>query len=374
MRTMVRWHSPHFRYRRLTAAVAVTAAAALAVTACSSAASSSPGSSPGGGAASSAGGDSGASQNSGSSGALTNVNVTVSTATVAYSALYLAIANGYFKDEGLNVTITVVAGGGATIPALLSNSAQFGISSVFHQLDAAAQGQHVVSIGAINIGEGLDVVISKKKAQELGITPNSTLAQKGAALKNLTVGVISSSGEPYYVLADLAKRGGVDPSQLKMQDITGNAAVTAFKRGEIDAVEIGLPVTTEVLGTGQAETLISCANGDLPDLVGDAIDTVLANPSYVSSHPDVAKHFLAAIGKAQAYYTSNPTQAGAVLKKGYFQSVEQSVYDSAWTESLKVQPSTPTLTVGELQRTINFVESTSGKKVDATAASLLGKV
>jgi NitT/TauT family transport system substrate-binding protein len=232
----------------------------------------------------------------------------------------------------------------------------------------------VVSIGAINIGEGLDVVISKKKAQELGITPNSSLAQKGAALKNLTVGVISSSGEPYYVLADLAKRGGISPSQVKMQDITGNGAVTAFQRGEIDAVEIGLPVTTEVLGTGQAETLVSAANGDLPDLVGDAIDTVLANPSWVSSHEDVAKRFLAAIGKAQAYYTSNPTQAGAVLKKGYFQSVSQSVYNAAWTESLKVQPSTPTLTVGELQRTINFVERTSGKKVNVTAASLLGKV
>lgn len=363
---MIRWHSRQSRRRRYGVVVLASAAALLAA-ACSS--SSSSGSAIGAGAAA-GGGNAGQS----TSGGLTNVNVTVSTATVAYSALYLAIQNGYFKKQGLNVTITVVKGGGATIPALLSNSAQFGISSVFHQIDAVAQGQNVVSIGAINIGEGLDVVISKKKAQELGITPNSTLAQKGAALKDLTVGVISSSGEPYYVLADLAKRGGIDPSQLKMQDITGNAAVTAFQRGEIDAVEIGLPVTTEVLATGQAETLISCANGDLPDLVGDAIGTVLANPSWVSSHRDVAKRFLTAIGQAQAFYTSNPAQAGAILKKGYFQSVPQSVYNDAWTESLKVQPSTPTLTVGQLQRTINFVESTSGKKLNVTAASLLGKV
>jgi NitT/TauT family transport system substrate-binding protein len=368
---MIRWHSRQSRRARY-GVVVLASAAALLATACSS--SSSTGSAVGAGQAAGGGSTSGGSADQSSSGGLTNVNVTVSTATVAYSALYLAIQNGYFKKQGLNVTITVVAGGGATIPALLSNSAQFGISSVFHQLDAAAQGQKVVSIGAINIGEGLDVVISKKKAQELGITPNSTLAQKGAALKNLTVGVISSSGEPYYVLADLAKRGGIDPSQVKMQNITGSGAVTAFQRGEIDAVEIGLPVTTEVLATGQAETLISCANGDLPDLVGDAIDTVLANPSWVSSHEDVAKRFLVAIGQAQAYYTSNPTQAGAILKKGYFQSVPQSVYNDAWTESLKVQPSTPTLTVGELQRTIDFVENTSGKKVNVTAASLLGTV
>lgn len=354
---MLHWHAPRFRQRRLT--VALAAVAALAVAGCSSAASSS---------------GSGNDQAATSGGGTTNINVTVSAASVAYAALYIAEANGYFKQEGLNVSITTVNGGGATVPALLSNSAQFGFSSVFHQMDAAEQGQKVVSIGAINIGEGLDVVISKAKAKQLGLTPNSTLAQKGAALKDLTIGALSDSGEPYYVLADLARRGGLSPSQMHIQTISGSASVTALQRGEIDGIEIGLPVTTQALATGDAETLISCPAGDLPDLVGDAIETVLANPSWVASHEAVAQKFLAAIGKAQAYYTANPAQAGTLVRNAYFKSVPLAVYNSAWNEVRKVLPSSPTLTLNEMQRTINFVQNASGKKVNLTAASLIETV
>jgi NitT/TauT family transport system substrate-binding protein len=355
---MVRWQSPQFRPKR--SAVVLAAAAALLVAACSSSASSA--------------GGSGSDQAASTSGGTTNLNVTVSAASVAYAALYIAEAKGYFQDEGLHVNITTVSGGGATVPALLSNSAQFGFSSVFHQMDGAEAGQRVVSIGAINIGEGLDVVISKKKAQQLGLTASSTLAQKGAVLKNITVGALSDSGEPYYVLADLAKQGGLNPSQVKIESISGTGAVTALERGEVDAIEIGLPVTTEALASGDAETLISCPAGDLPNLVGDAIETVLANPAYVQSHESVAKRFLAAIGKAQAFYTSNPTQAGTIVRNAYFQSVPESVYEAAWKEVLKVLPSSPTLTLNEMQRTINFVDYASGKKVNLTAAELLGTV
>jgi NitT/TauT family transport system substrate-binding protein len=351
---MVRWQSPQFRPKR--SAVVLAAAAALLVAACSSSASS------------------GSGQVASTSSGTTNLNVTVSAASVAYAALYIAEAKGYFQDEGLHVNLTTVSGGGATVPALLSNSAQFGFSSVFHQMDAAEEGQKVVSIGAINVGEGLDIVISKKKAQQLGLTANSTLAQKGAALKDITIGALSDSGEPYYVVADLAKQGGLNPSQVKIESISGTGAVTALERGEIDAIEIGLPVTTEALATGNAETLISCPAGDLPNLVGDATETILANPAYVQSHESVTKRFLAAIGKAQAFYTSNPDQAATIVRNAYFQSVPESVYEAAWKEILKVLPASPTLTLNELQRTINFVSFASGKKVNLTASELLGTV
>lgn len=361
---MLRWKALRYRHMRFLAVVGTVAA--LALTACGGAGSA------GAGGGEVNGGNVTPEGAEGASGTTTKINVVVSVASIAYSALYIAQSQGFFLDQGITVNITTVSGGGATVPALQSDSAQFGFSSVFHQIDAVQKGQQIVSIGATNIGEGLDVVVSPKKMQELGLTSSSTLAQKGAALKDMKIGVVSTSGEPYYVLADLAKQGTLDPSKLNMQTIAGPAAVTAMQRGQIDGMTIGLPVTTQAMAQLGAQTLISCPAGDLPDLVGTATETILASQAYISSHADVAKRFLAAIARAQQFYTANPDQAAKVVHDGYFKSVDQNVFDTAWKESLKVMPSSPTLTVDQVQRAIDFVSNASGKKVPLTGSQLLG--
>ncbi|GAA5199873.1 hypothetical protein GCM10023322_76470 [Rugosimonospora acidiphila] len=311
---------------------------------------------------------------SGNDGGPASVKVVVSTASISYAPLYIAVKQGFFKDQKLTVSITTVSGGGATVPALQSGSAQFGFSSVFHQLDAVQQGQKIVSIAAVNTGEGLDVVVSKKKAAQLGLNANSTLAQKGQALKHLKVGVISTSGEPYYVLSDLARAGGVDPSELNMEAVASSAAITAMKTGQIDAMTIGLPVTTEAIEQAGAQILVSCPAGDLPDLHEAPTETVLASASYVTSHASVTSRFVKAIGQAEAYLKANSDQAAETVRTGYFAKVDKQVFDTAWAEIANVTPAEPTLTAEQLQRTVDFVSRASGKKVKATGDQLLGVV
>jgi NitT/TauT family transport system substrate-binding protein len=303
-----------------------------------------------------------------------SVKVVVSVASIAYAPLYIAEKQGYFKDQKITVSITTVSGGGATVPALQSGSAQFGFSSVFHQLDAVEQGQKIVSIAGINTGEGLDVVVSKKKAAQLGLTANSTLAEKGAALRQLKVGVVSTSGEPFYVLADLAKAGGVKSQDLHLQAVAGSAGITAMKTGQIDAMTIGLPVTTQAIAQAGAQMLVSCPAGDLPDLKDAPTETILASASYISSHADVTSRFVRAIGQAEAYLKANSDQAAETVRNGYFPTVDKSVFDTAWAEIAMVTPATPALTAAQLQNTIDFVTNATGKKVKATGADLLGTV
>src|SRR5215472_15882268 len=42
--------------------------------------------------------------------------------SILYAPAYMALANGYFKDAGLDVTMTTAQGGDKTVAALLSNS------------------------------------------------------------------------------------------------------------------------------------------------------------------------------------------------------------------------------------------------------------
>ena len=47
--------------------------------------------------------------------------------SILYAPAYAAIANGYFKDAGLDVAMTTAQGGDKTVAALLSNSADIAL-------------------------------------------------------------------------------------------------------------------------------------------------------------------------------------------------------------------------------------------------------
>ena len=47
--------------------------------------------------------------------------------SILYAPAYVAITNGYFKDAGLDVTLTTAQGGDKSVAALLSNSADIAL-------------------------------------------------------------------------------------------------------------------------------------------------------------------------------------------------------------------------------------------------------
>src|SRR6266478_6438943 len=47
--------------------------------------------------------------------------------SILYAPAYAAIANGYFKDAGLDVSLTTAQGGDKSVAALLSNSADIAL-------------------------------------------------------------------------------------------------------------------------------------------------------------------------------------------------------------------------------------------------------
>ena len=72
------------------------------------------------------------------------IKVTVPAAAVTFASLYHAKAAGYFTEEGLDVEIVTVAGGGA-LQALLARDAQVCVSPSTYQLQAWEKGQKLLA-------------------------------------------------------------------------------------------------------------------------------------------------------------------------------------------------------------------------------------
>jgi ABC-type nitrate/sulfonate/bicarbonate transport system substrate-binding protein len=114
------------------------------------------------------------------------VKVTVPAAAVTFASLYHARAAGYFAEEGLDVEIVTVPGGGSR-QARIARDAQVCLTPGTSQMQAYEKGQPLLATATILNRNAINVVMHRDVAKERGITDKSPLADKIKALKGLKV-------------------------------------------------------------------------------------------------------------------------------------------------------------------------------------------
>ena len=102
--------------------------------------------------------------------------------TLTFSLVFIAEDAGFFKKEHLKVSTRNLVGVAAT-NAVIAGSADFtmGTGPVF--LRAAAQGQRMLALANLIDRPLVELVMRKDVAEAEKITPQTTLAERGKALK-----------------------------------------------------------------------------------------------------------------------------------------------------------------------------------------------
>ena len=159
-----------------------------------------------------------------------------------YLPLTLAERLGYFKEQGLNVTINDFAGGAQSLQALVGGSIDVVAGAYEHTIRMQAKGQDIKAI--IELGRFPGIV--------LGVKKDKAASFKGFAdLKGMKIGVTApGSSTNFFVMYLMVKNG------LKADDASfirvgaGPTAVAAIKRGELDASSNLDPVITKLQQDG----------------------------------------------------------------------------------------------------------------------------
>jgi NitT/TauT family transport system substrate-binding protein len=159
-----------------------------------------------------------------------------------YLPLTLAERLGYFKEQGLDVTINDFAGGAQSLQALVGGSIDVVAGAYEHTIRMQAKGQDIKAV--IELGRFPGIVLGVKKDKAAGF--------KGFAdLKGMKIGVTApGSSTNFFVMYLMVKNG------LKADDASfirvgaGPTAVAAMKRGEIDAISNLDPVITKLQQDG----------------------------------------------------------------------------------------------------------------------------
>ena len=159
-----------------------------------------------------------------------------------YLPLTIAETQGYFKAEGLEVTVADFAGGSRALQALVGGSADVTSGAFEHTINMQVKGQRLRAF--VLQGRAPQIV--------LGINPKTMPNYKSIAdLKGKKIGV-TAPGSSTNVLANFVlAKAGLKPSDVSIIGVgAGSGAVAAMRSGQVDAMSNLDPVITLLSRSG----------------------------------------------------------------------------------------------------------------------------
>ena len=156
--------------------------------------------------------------------------------------LTIAEERGFFKDEGLDVTIVDFAGGSRALAALLNGSADVVSGAFMHTVNMQFRG-HPMRAFALQ-GRTPQIV--------LGFNPRTMGHYKTVKdLKGCKIGVTAAGSSTHALVNFVLARAGLRPGDVGIVGVgAGSGAVAAMRNNQIDAISNLEPVITMLLRAG----------------------------------------------------------------------------------------------------------------------------
>jgi len=159
-----------------------------------------------------------------------------------YLPLTVAEQKGFFKDEGLDLTIVDFAGGSKALAAVVGGSADVVSGAFEHTVNMQFKGQPMRAF--VLQGRAPQIV--------LGVNPKTMPDFKSVAdLKGKKIGVTAPGSSTTVMANFVLAKAGLKPSDVSIVGVgASNGAVAAMRSGNIDAISNLDPVITLLLRSG----------------------------------------------------------------------------------------------------------------------------
>lgn len=330
------------RTRQATAALAVGIALALSLAGCG-----------GGGKGATAG----ATGSSGGTKDLGSATVVLGGKVITWAPAYVAVCQGFFKNHGLDVSLTVSEHGTtAAIAALVSGDATSAMTGAPAAVAPIRQGAPVQLLFNASQGYGVQVAASTQWMKDHHITKSSSLADRVKALKGARVGILNPGDSIDQLYKYVLPKYGLDPNK----DITETAfggyppQLAAMKIGSLDVIAGSPPWAATAESQGIGQTLFSGTEipglNKYPYLVGDA------NTNDIKNNPDKVKALVAGMADAMSYLRKNPNGGKGCLRKE-FPDLDQKTFDSAYDFAMTTVPKSPLITKDVYKALSDFADA-----------------
>ena len=227
--------------------------------------------------------------------------------SVFYAPMYVAISEGFFEEEGLEIDLSTGQGADKTMQQLLSKNADIGFSGPEQVVYIYNQGRedYPVVFGQLTQRDGSFLV--GREAEE-------NFNWRSLKGKELIGG--RPGGIPEMALEYVLRENGLNPSTdvNMVTNIDFTATSGAFKSGTGDYVALFEPTAT-MLENDEGGSIVASVGESAGNISYTCFYTT---KSYMDKNPEVVQKFTNAIYKAQQWVKEHTNEEVAKSISSYF--------------------------------------------------------
>lgn len=235
--------------------------------------------------------------------ALTEVTLNEVAHSIFYAPMYVAIEEGYFAEEGIDLTLVTGFGADKVMTAVLSGEAQIGFMGAESSVYAFQEGANdaVVNFAQLTQRAG-NFLVAREEMPDF----------RWEDIKGKTVLGGRKGGMPQMVFEYILKEQGIDPAADVdiNQSIDFGSTAAAFSGGQGDfSVEFEPSATAlEKEGAGYVVASLGVDSGYVP------YTSFSAKTSYMKAHPEIIQSVTNALQRGMNYVQAHtPEEIAAVI-------------------------------------------------------------
>ncbi|MGJ9422233.1 ABC transporter substrate-binding protein [Aeromicrobium sp. CF3.5] len=221
-------------------------------------------------------------------------------------AIVVGQEQGFFEDEGIDLTVEMAQGGAAIIPGVVSGKPQFGTSNPVSLLTARDKGLPLKvlthwSSDLMPPEDGINGIISLKDS---GIDEPADLEGKSIAINTL-----KSIGD--LTIRETLREAGGDPDSIDFVELGFPDMPAALEAGNVDAVWVPEPFLTS-LQEGPGQLVGYTSQLSVP---GMAMQYTFTSEELIASDPELVASMTAALEQTLTYAEENPDEVRAAAQE-----------------------------------------------------------
>ena len=217
-------------------------------------------------------------------------------ALMVYLPTALAKAKGYFAEEGLDVEILDIKGGGSqAASALIGGSVDFSANAIDHAIKAKVQKKDLIAVHSHVRLPVMGVVVANKYKGEI---------KSLADLKGRPLGVTSPGSQTHMVLGYLLAKSGVKADDVKIIGAGGSTMPLAIEKDSVHAGMMVDPFFTVFVKQGKGYALVDMftTKGTVEAMGGEVQGTtLLTRPEVIAKRPATVQKMVNALVRANKF-------------------------------------------------------------------------
>lgn len=249
---------------------------------------------------------------------------------IATLPFYIAMAKGYFAEEGLDVQLLTTDGGGAHANAVLSGQAFAFIGGPEHNAFAKAKGADLRAV--VNINDRATAYLVAKKGEEP--QPGQSM---GDYFRGRGIAVGLYGGTPNSILRNLLGKWGLNAkSDVTLYEMASSAVLAAVRSGNATVAVAPEPFLTQGIRGGIWNEPFYSIPKELGPYAYTTLNVRLAS---IRDEPDTVRRLVRGTLRGLAYTYANPEASTDFAKKEFptmpiddlNATLARSFVDEAWS-------------------------------------------